>query len=94
MSVGLNSVMVLQTMIEQQVEPLKQRAHLLCYYARIKDPSHEAMEILKAGEVTKWVTGLVTSATIIAARNAVEAFSANYRPDLVSLAFFLCLPFA
>lgn len=50
--------------------------------------------MLKASEVMKWVTGLVTSATIIMARNVLEAFSANYRPDLVSLAFFLGIPFA
>jgi hypothetical protein len=37
--------------------------------------------VLEASEVTKWVTRLVTPATVVAVENAVEAFSANYRPN-------------
>lgn len=92
-SASLNSITVLRTMVEWQVEPLKQRAHLLCDYARIKNFSHEVMEMLEAGEVMKWITGLVTSVIVVVFRNTVEAFLANYRPDLVSPLFILCLPF-
>jgi hypothetical protein len=45
------------------------------------------MEMLEASEVTKWVTGLVTPATIVAVENTVEVFSATYRPNLVGLLF-------
>ena len=46
--------------------------------------------MLEANEVMKQVTGLVTPATVVAVENAVEAFSATYRPNLVSL---LLLPY-
>lgn len=87
MSVGLNDITVLQTMVKRRVHSLKQRAHLLCDYARIEDPSQETMEMLEAGEVTKRVTGLVTPATIVMVKNTVEAISVTYRPYLVSLPF-------
>ena len=49
----------------------------------VKDLDHETMEMLKASEVTKRVSLLVTSTTIVAARD-VEAFLAEQQPDLVS----------
>jgi hypothetical protein len=69
-SAGLNVTAVLCTMVEWQVQPLKLWARLLCDCA-----------VLEASEVTKWVTRLVTPATVVAVENAVEAFSANYRPN-------------
>lgn len=45
------------------------------------------MEMLKASEVTKWVTRLVTSIVIVMVENAMEAFLATYRLNLVSLRF-------
>ena len=87
MLAGLNGIAVLWTMVEWHVQPLKLRAHLLCDYARIKDPSRETMEMLEAGEVTKWVTGLVTPMTIVAVGNAVQVFLDNYRPNLMSPLF-------
>ena len=70
--------MVLQTMVEQWVQPLKWRSTLLCEYTRVKDPTHETMEMLRASEVNKWVTGLVSSGVIVATGNAVEAFLVNF----------------
>ena len=49
--------------------------------------------MLEASEVMKLVAGLVTPATVVAVENAVEAFSATYRPNLVSLLFLPYLPF-
>jgi hypothetical protein len=74
-------------MVEWRVQPLKLRACLLCDYAGVGDPSRETMEMLEAGEVTKWVTRLVTPATIVAVKNTVEVFSATYWPNLVGLLF-------
>ena len=45
------------------------------------------MGTLEADEVMKRVAGLVTPATVVVVWNAVEAFSANYRPNLVSPLF-------
>jgi hypothetical protein len=69
-SAGLNVIAVLCTMVEWRVQLLKLWARLLCDYA-----------MLEASEVTKRVTGLVTPATVVAVENAMEAFSANYRPN-------------
>lgn len=55
MSTNLNSITVLWTMVERRVQPLKRWVHLLCDYSGIEDPSHEIMEVLEAGEVTKRV---------------------------------------
>jgi hypothetical protein len=78
-SASMNSVMILQTKVEQQVQPLKLRALLLCNYTEVNDPSRETMEMLEAGEVTKWVTRLVSLAIIVVVGNTMEAFSAIYR---------------
>ena len=69
------------------VQPPKLWARLLCDYAAIEDPSRETREMLEAGEVTKWVTGLVTPAAVVAVENIVVAFSATYRPNLVNPLF-------
>lgn len=45
------------------------------------------MEMLEADEVTKRVTGLATPMTVVVAENAMEVFSDNYRPYLVSPLF-------
>ena len=60
-SAGLSGIIVLRTMIERWVQPLKQRVRLLCYYTRVEDLGHETMEMLEASEVAKWVTLLVNS---------------------------------
>ena len=52
------------------------------------------METLEAIEVMMRVTKLVIVETIISIKDAVEAFSANLRPNLVSChdsCFLLCL---
>ena len=72
-------------MVEWRVQPLKLWARLLCDYTRVDDPSRETMEMLEVDEVTKWVTGLVTPTIVVAIKNTMEAFSATYRPNLVSL---------
>jgi hypothetical protein len=41
------------------------------------------MEMLEVSEVVKWIRGLVSSRTIVMAECAVEAFSMNFRPNLV-----------
>ena len=51
------------------------------------------MEMIEASQVMKRVAGFLTSVTVVAAENIVEAFSAIYRPDLVSPLLFPCLPF-
>ena len=84
MSAGLNGVAVLRTLVERRVQPLKLWARLLCDYAGLEDPSWETREMLEANEVIKQVTGLVMPATIFAVENTMEAFSATYRPNLVS----------
>ena len=45
------------------------------------------MEMLEAGEVMKQITGLVTPAIIVMIGNTMEAFSATYRSNLISLLF-------
>ena len=77
MSAGLKGVMVLRTMVERQVQLLKQRAHLLYDYSSVEDQTRETMEMLKASEVTKWVAGQVAPTTVDIAGDAVEAFSAQ-----------------
>jgi hypothetical protein len=54
--------------------------------------TRETREVLEASVVMKWVTGLVTLATVVVVENTVEAFSATYRPNLVSLPFVPYLP--
>jgi hypothetical protein len=49
--------------------------------------------MLEASEVIKQVTGLVSPATVVVVGNTVEAFSAIYRPNLVSLLFYPYLLF-
>jgi hypothetical protein len=83
-SASMDGVEVLQTMVEHRVQPLKRWASLLCNYYGAKDPTHETLEMLEVSEVTKRVEGLVSSGTIAMARCAVEAFLANFRPNLVS----------
>lgn len=41
-------------------------AHLLCDYTGVEDPTCDTMEMFEAFEVTKWVTRLVSSGTIVA----------------------------
>ena len=60
---------------------------MLCNYARVGDPSRETMDMLEVGEVMKWVAGLVTPATVVTVENVMEAFSATYWSNLVSLLF-------
>ena len=88
---SLNGIAVLRTMVEQWVQPLKKWAHLLCDYTEVEDPTCESTEVLEANAITKRVAGLVISVTIIAARNAMEAFSVRFWPNLVSR--FPCMPF-
>jgi hypothetical protein len=57
---------------------------VLCDFAGVEDLSRESKEVLKAGEVVKWVARLVTSATVVAVENVMEAFVTTYRLDLVS----------
>lgn len=83
-SAGLDGVMVLRTMIERRVQPLKRRGPLLCDYSGVEDPTRETMEMLDASKVMRWVGGLSSSRTVVAAECAVEAFSATHRPNLVS----------
>jgi hypothetical protein len=80
-------------MVEWWVQPLKLRARSLCDYAGVRYLSWETREMLEAGEVTKWVAGLVTPAAVVAVENVMEAFFATYRPNLVSLLFLLYLLF-
>lgn len=63
---------------------MKQGAALLCDYSRVEDPTHEATKMLEASEVTKRIGEVVSSRTIVTAEGAVEAFSANFQPNLVS----------
>ena len=49
----LDGIMVLRTMIERWVQPLKQRATLLCDYSGVEDPTHETMEMLDISEVAR-----------------------------------------
>ena len=39
--------------------------HLLCDYTGVEDSTCETMEMFEASEVTKWVTRLVSSRTIV-----------------------------
>ena len=89
-SANLNGVAVLCTMVERRVQPPKLRAPLLCDYAGVWDPSQETMEMPEAGKVMKRVTALVSPATVVAVKKAMEVFSSTYRPNLVSL---LLLPY-
>jgi hypothetical protein len=82
-STDLDGVAVMQTMVERRIQPLKQRVTLLCDYSGVKDLTRETMEMLEVSKVVKQVGGLVSSGTIVAAKGAVEAFSANFRPNLV-----------
>ena len=77
-SAGLDGVTVLRTMVERQVQPLKQWATLLCDYSRGKDPTRETMDMLEVSEVTKRVEGLVSFGTVVMTKCAVEAFSVNF----------------
>lgn len=83
-STSLNGVTVLRTMVERRIQTLKQWAHLLCDYTRVNDPTRESTKVLAADVVIKRVTRLVTSGTVIAARNTMEAFSTSFQPNLVS----------
>jgi hypothetical protein len=83
-SIGLDGVTVLRTMVERWVQPLKRWVTLLCDYSIVKDLARETMEMLEVSEVMKQVRGLVSSRTVVTAECAVEAFSANFRPNLVS----------
>ena len=74
-------------MLEWRVQPLKLWAHLLCDYAGVWDPSQETMEMPEAGKVMKRVTALVSPATVVAVKKAMEVFSSTYRPNLVSPVF-------
>jgi hypothetical protein len=85
--------MVLHTIVEWWVQPLKLWARSLCDYVGVIDLSWETREMLEAGEVTKRVAGLVTPTTVVAVKNVMEAFFATYRPNLVSLLFLLYLLF-
>jgi hypothetical protein len=80
----LDGVVVLRTMIERWVLPLKHRATLLCDYPGAKDPTHESSEALDITEVEKQVGAFIPSAVMVAAECIVEAFSLTYRPNLVS----------
>jgi hypothetical protein len=51
------------------------------------------MEMLEASKVMKRVTRLITPVTVVVVENAMEAFSATYRPNLVSRLFSPYLPF-
>lgn len=48
------------------------------------------MEKLEASKVARRVTGLVSFETIVSVRNVVQAFSANFLPNLVSRLDLLC----
>lgn len=86
-SVGLNGIAVLHTMVERLVQLLKLWARLLCDYVGVRDLSWETMEMLEASEVMKQVNRLVTPTTIVMVENVMEAFSATYQPNLVNLSF-------
>jgi hypothetical protein len=83
-SADLNGVAVLRTMVEQWVQPLKLRACLVCDFTEVGDLSQESMEVLDTSKVMKRVAMLVTPATVVIVENVADAFSATYRPNLVS----------
>jgi hypothetical protein len=49
----LDGVVVLRTMVERQVQPLKQRATLSCDYSGVDVPIRETIDMVEASEVTK-----------------------------------------
>lgn len=57
---------------------------LLLDYYRIEDPTCKTMEMLEVSKIMKRVRGLVSSRTLVAIEGTVEAFSVNFRPNLVS----------
>ena len=83
-SAGLDGVVVLRTMIERRVQPLKRRATVLCDYSRVEDPTHNTMEIIEAAKVAKQVRGLVSSRIVVTTECTVEAFLVIFWPKLVS----------
>lgn len=83
-SAGLDGVMVLRTMIELRVLPLKRWATLLCNYSGVVDPTREFSKALDVAEIMKRVGGFVSFGVIVSAECVVEVFSATYRPNLVS----------
>ena len=52
-SAGLDGVTITRTMVERQVQPLKQQAALLFDYYRIEDPTRETMEMLEVSKIMK-----------------------------------------
>jgi len=86
-SAGLDNVTVLQTMVEQRVQPLKQWVHLLCDYTRVDDLTCEAMEELEHDVVIECMARMVSAGVIVVSKSAVVVFSVSHRPDLVSHPF-------
>ena len=82
-SASLYGVVVLWTMVDHRVQPLKRRVILLYDYSGVDDPTRETMEMLEVSKVMKQVRGFVTYGTVVAVECAVEAFSVTCRPNLV-----------
>ena len=90
-SARLNGIKVIWTLFERHVQPLKARAHPLYNYSGVKDPTQERTEELSVDVVRRRVVDLVVFGTTIRIEGAPNAFSASFRPSLVS--FFLCFRF-
>lgn len=74
-------------MVERRVQPLKQRAHLICDYTRVEDPTCEVADELEDDAVIEWMAKLVGIGIIVMTKSAIMAFSMSRHPDLVSRPF-------
>lgn len=74
-SVDLNGVVVLRTMVERRVHPLKLWPHLLCDYTRVGDPSYVVAEEIEDDAVIEWMSRLVGTGIIVTIKCAIMAFS-------------------
>lgn len=89
----LDSVAVLQVMVEHRVLLLKRWAHMLCDYVRAEDLAHEAMEELEDDTSVQQMARLVGAGVVFATECAVMVFLTNRCPNQVShhfLCFSLC----
>ena len=66
---------------------MKRRAHLLCNYTGVEDPTYEVAEELVDDAVIEHMAWMVGARIIVMTESAIMAFSASHRSELASHPF-------
>ena len=81
---GLTSRDLTLSWLARRVYPLQDRAHKMCFYSGLRDPTRACAEAWESGELRRWAGQVITDAIERKWQFGVEPFSCARRAPVVS----------